>query len=202
MNYICTSMISYLFGSFSTAYFIAKAKDFDIRDRGSMNAGASNIKINLGWGYGILTGFCDMLKTIIAIRLSSYLFPNDAVIPFLAGAMSIVGHIFPFYLHFKGGKGFASYIGMLLAIDWKFALAIMVLTAVLMYATNYIVIATFTVIAVTPLYFLWKGAGTVNVLILAAVAALIAYKHRVNIGRIIRGEEIGVREKKKKKAEQ
>ncbi len=197
MNYLCTALISYLLGSFNTAYFIAKAKGFDIRERGSMNAGASNIKVNLGWGYAVLTGLCDFLKTIIAIKLSSYLFPGDAVIPFLAGGMSIVGHIYPFYLGFRGGKGFACYIGMLIAIDWKLALAVSILTVVLMYATNYIVIATYSAITVVPLYYMYKKADIRIILILVAIAALIAFKHRVNIRRIMNGEEIPVREKKK-----
>ena len=197
MNYIYTAIISYLLGSFNTAYFLAKAKGFDIRERGSRNAGASNIKINLGWGAAVVTGLCDMLKTIIAIKLSSYLFPNDEVIPFLAGAMSIIGHIFPFYLNFYGGKGFASYIGMLIAINWKLALVIMALTAILTYVTNYIVLATLTVITVVPIYYICTKGNPYGILILVVIAAVIAFKHRINIQRILRHEEIGFREKKK-----
>ena len=198
MNYVITSLISYLAGSINPAYFIAKANGFDIRERGSMNAGASNIKVNFGWGAGVFTALCDMLKAIIAIKVSGYLFPGDEVIPFFAGAMAIVGHIFPFYLGFKGGKGFASFIGMLLAINWKLALAVMALTAIIAFVTNYIVMATLTVICIPPIYYLYHKANIYVVLILVAVALLIAYKHRVNIGRILRHEEIGVFDRKKK----
>ena len=70
MEYIYTAIISYLLGSINTAYILAKSKGFDIRERGSNNAGASNIKLNLGWGAAVVTGLCDMLKAIIAIKLS------------------------------------------------------------------------------------------------------------------------------------
>ncbi|MBO4358861.1 MAG: glycerol-3-phosphate acyltransferase [Erysipelotrichaceae bacterium] len=198
MNYIYTSIISYLLGSFNIAYFIAKANGFDIRERGSRNAGASNMKVNFGWWAGILTALVDMLKAIIAVRLCSYLFPDDEIIPFLAGAMTIVGHIFPFYMGFRGGKGFASYLGMVIAINWKLALAVMALTAIVTYVTNYIVIGTFSVITVVPLYYIFNKASIGIIAILVAVALLMLYKHRINIKRIISHEEIGLREKKKK----
>ena len=201
MNYIYTALISYLFGSFNTAYWLAKAHGFDIRERGSNNAGASNIKLNLGWGAAVLTGAVDMLKTIAAMKLCSYLFPNDSVIPFLAGAMSIVGHIFPFYMGFKGGKGFASYIGMLIALDWRFALAMMALTVIVTLVTDYIAVATMCVITVVPLWYIYQKAGPAAIGILVAVALLMFYKHRINIKRIINHEEIGLRGKRKKKQE-
>ena len=191
-------IISYLLGSFNIAYFIAKANGFDIRERGSRNAGASNMKVNFGWWAGILTALVDMLKAIIAVRLCSYLFPDDEIIPFLAGAMTIVGHIFPFYMGFRGGKGFASYLGMVIAINWKLALAVMALTAIVTYVTNYIVIGTFSVITVVPLYYIFNKASIGIIAILVAVALLMLYKHRINIKRIISHEEIGLREKKKK----
>ncbi|MBR4462891.1 MAG: glycerol-3-phosphate acyltransferase [Erysipelotrichaceae bacterium] len=198
MNYLYTALISYLFGSFNTAYFIAKAKGFDIRERGSMNAGASNIKVNLGWGYAIFTCLCDFLKTILAMKLTSYLFLGDEIIPFLAGAMSIVGHIYPFYLGFHGGKGFACYIGMLLGLNWKFALIVMAIVAIITYVTNYIVVGTLTAITIVPLYYIYNKASIGVIAILVAIAALIAYKHRVNIKRILNGTEITAIERKKK----
>ena len=199
MNYLYTCIISYLLGSFNTAYFISKAHGFDIRDRGSNNAGASNIKINLGWGAAVATGLGDMAKTIIAIKLCSYLFPEDPVIPFLAGAMSIVGHIFPFYMNFRGGKGFASYIAMLLALNWKLALLIMALTVIVTFVTNYIAVATLCTVTITPIYYIYKKADLGIIIVLIALALLIYYKHSINIRRIMNHEEIGFRDKTKKK---
>ncbi|MBQ6335290.1 MAG: glycerol-3-phosphate acyltransferase [Erysipelotrichaceae bacterium] len=198
MSYIITSLISYLIGSFNTAYFYAKAHGFDIRERGSMNAGASNIKVNFGWAAGVFTGLCDMFKAIMAMKLCAYLFPDNEVIPYLAGAMVIVDHIFPFYMGFKGGKGFASFIGLLVAVNWKLAIVVCILTVIISFTTNYIVLATLTVILIPPFYYLYMKADIRIVLIFAAIALLIGYKHRVNIKRIINHEEIGVIDKKKK----
>ena len=202
MNYIYTALISYLLGTFNIAYFIAKAHGFDIRERGSRNAGASNMKVNFGWGAGILTALCDMAKSFIAIKLCSYLFPGDELIPFVSGAMAIIGHIFPFYMGFRGGKGFASYIGMVIALDIRLALAIAALTIIVALTTNYIVLATFTVITVVPLYYIYKGARIEIILILVAIAALIFYKHRVNIKRLIHHEEMVIFDRSKKKTEE
>ncbi|MBR5341984.1 MAG: glycerol-3-phosphate 1-O-acyltransferase PlsY [Erysipelotrichaceae bacterium] len=202
MEYIYTAIISYLLGSINTAYILAKSKGFDIRERGSNNAGASNVKLNLGWGAAVVTGLCDMLKAIIAIKLSSYLFPDNEVIPFLAGAMAIVGHIFPFYMGFRGGKGFASYLGMLLALNWKLALVMMALTVIVTFITNYIALATLCTVTIVPLYYIYMKANPICIAILLAVTVLIYYKHRINIQRIIRHEEIGFRDKKKKETEQ
>ncbi|MBQ6478754.1 MAG: glycerol-3-phosphate acyltransferase [Erysipelotrichaceae bacterium] len=198
MNYICTSLISYLLGSFNTAYFIAKANGFDIRERGSKNAGASNIKVNFGWGAGIFTCLCDMLKAIIAMKLCAYLFPDNEIIPILAGAMAVIGHIYPFYMGFKGGKGFASYIGMLLGFNWKFALVIMAITAIVTLLSNYIVVGTFATMLIVPLYLIYTKANIYIILIVTAISVLIVYKHRINIRRIINHEEIVVFERKKK----
>ncbi len=201
MEYIITAFISYLLGSINTAYFIAKANGFDIRERGSRNAGASNIKVNFGWPLAIFTGLCDMAKAIVAIKLSTYLFPGNEIIPFLAGAMAIVGHIYPFYMGFHGGKGFASYIGVLLALNWKLAIAVMVMTVIITFLSNYIAVATLIVLTFAPIYYIYTKSAVGVILIITAVSALIAYKHRVNVKRIMKGEEMGFREKKDKQKE-
>ncbi len=198
MEYLIISLISYFLGSFNMAYFIARANGFDIRERGSRNAGASNIKVNFGWPLAILTGLCDMAKAIIAIRLSSYLYPGNELIPFLAGAMAIIGHIYPFYMGFHGGKGFASYIGMLIGLNWKLALAVMVVTAIVSLLSNYIAVGTLAVLAIAPICYIYMKANPVSICIITAISALIAYKHRVNVKRIMAGEEMGIFERKGK----
>ena len=113
--------------------------------------------------------------------------------------MTIVGHIYPFYMGFHGGKGFASYIGMLLGLNWKFALVIMALTAVVTLLSNYIVVGTLTTMVAVPLYLIISKANIYVTLIVSAVSALIVYKHRINIKRIINHEEIVVFDRNKKK---
>ena len=199
MNYIITVLISYLLGSINTAYLFGKLHGIDIREKGSKNAGASNIKVNFGWAAGIFTGLCDMAKAIVAMKLCAYLFPDNEIIPFLAGGMAIVGHIFPFYMGFKGGKGFASYLGMMVGIDLKFGLIIVALTIALTFITNYVAVATIIILIIVPIYFIYIKADISIILILIAISCLIAYKHKINFERLIKHEEMGLREKKSAK---
>ena len=111
--------IGYLLGTSNMAYYLGKFKKVDLRAGGSGNLGASNAVILLGKKAGILTFLHDVGKTILAVYLVHILFPESAFLHIVAGVTSIYGHIFPFYLKFKGGKGFASFMGLLLAIDWR-----------------------------------------------------------------------------------
>lgn len=196
MKYIIVSIIGYLLGCFNTAYFISKAKGFDIRDTGSGNAGASNIKMQLGWSFGALTAFVDILKAILSVLIASYLYPNDEVIRYLAGVMAIFGHIFPFYMNFKGGKGFACYLGMLIAVNYKLAIVIIIIGLLITVITNYISLATmFTAIA-TPIYYIYIKSSVYIIGLLVFIGIIILYKHKINIIRIINHEEAGLRKKR------
>ena len=192
-EYLITCLIGYVLGCFNTAYVIGKIKGFDIRDTGSGNAGASNIKIALGWKFGAIVAFVDILKSFLAVYICRYLFPNNEIIPFLAGAMAIIGHIFPFYMKFKGGKGFACYIGMLLAINWKLLLVLIIIGVIITVVTNYIALATIFTATATPAYYIYLKANVYIIVILIVLLIIILFKHRINIQRIIRHEEIGLR---------
>ena len=112
MNLILSITLGYLIGSFNTAYVCGKLHGFDIRERGSHNAGASNAKLCLGWGYFFLVAIVDILKSIIAFYFIKLIFPssdNIELLSFIAALAAVIGHCFPFYLGFKGGKGFAEY---------------------------------------------------------------------------------------------
>ena len=200
MKYLITAIISYLLGSINTAYLFGKAHGMDIREKGSKNAGASNVKVNFGWAAGIFTGLCDMAKAIIAMKLCGHLYPDSEIIPYLAGAMTIVGHIFPFYMGFKGGKGFASYLGMMIGIDLKFGLIIVALTIIVAFASDYVAVATLTIIVIVPLYFIFTKANIAIILIMIAISLLIGYKHKINIQRLMKHEEMGILDRRSKKA--
>lgn len=198
MKYLICAVIGYLLGCFNTAFFISKAKGFDIRDKGTGNAGASNIKLSLGWGYAVLTALCDIFKAFAAVLIARYLYPDDAFVQCLAGCMAVVGHIFPFYMHFRGGKGYACYAGMLLGLNWKLALAAMAFGIIVTLVTDYIAIATISTVVLIPLHFAMNDAPLESVLVLCAVALLVIFKHRTNIKKIISHEEIGLRKSGKK----
>lgn len=120
-------------------------------------------------------------------------FPELPNIGAVAGVASVLGHIFPFYLKFKGGKGFASYVGMTLALNWKFALIIMAAVLIVTLVTDYIVVGTTMTILSAPVYLGYAGRDLILALILFAATAVILYKHRMNYVRIWNGTEMGLR---------
>ena len=111
----------------------------------------------------------------------------------MAGVACVLGHIFPFYLQFKGGKGFAPYLGMALALNWKMALVVMAAVLVITLVTDYLVLGTFTTIAAVPVWLGISNQSIVLALILLVATAVILYKHKENIERLRNGTEIGLR---------
>ena len=107
MNYIIATFMGYLLGCSSMSFYLSKIHGVDIRSHGSKNLGASNTMILMGWKAGILVAVHDILKAALAVIFAQMLFPEVPFIGAVAGVASVYGHIFPFYLKFKGGKGFA-----------------------------------------------------------------------------------------------
>ncbi len=193
MGYLLVALLGYLLGVSNMAWYLSKLKKVDLRSAGSDNLGASNATLLLGWGAGIAVGIHDAAKAALAVILAKLLLPDLEYAGAVAGVASVLGHIFPFYLRFKGGKGFASYLGMTLALNWKFALVLLVLVAVVTVVTDYIVAGTTLTILSTPVYLGWERNSFILALILLVATAVILYKHRVNYVRIFKGTEIGLR---------
>lgn len=193
MGYVLAILLGYLLGCSNMAYYIGQIKKKDLRSAGSNNLGASNAAVLLGWGAGITVALHDIGKAAIAVLAAKLLFPELEYAGAAAGVASVMGHIFPFYLGFKGGKGLASFFGMTLALNWKLALIAAAVIVLATLITDYIVIGTFSTIVLVPVYL---GITTRNLLLAAIIcmaSAVIFYKHRENIGRILRKEEIGLR---------
>jgi glycerol-3-phosphate acyltransferase PlsY len=127
------------------------------------------------------------------VLLAQFLFPHLPFIGAVAGVCSLLGHIFPFYLKFKGGKGFASYIGMTFALNWKLALVICVIIVLATLITDYIVVATTLTITIVPTYLGIATHSWILPAILLVATLVIIYKHRMNYVRIYKGTEIGFR---------
>ena len=178
MEYVLILVLAYLLGSSNMAYYLAKLKKVDIRSGGSGNLGTSNATIMLGWGSGIAVGIHDIGKGVAAVLLAELFFPEVAFAGAVAGVSCVLGHIFPFYLKFKGGKGFATYLGMTLALSWKFALVIMALVVLIMLVTDYLALGTFTTITVVPIFFGIAKHSWIFALILLVATAVIFLKHR------------------------
>lgn len=193
VSYIISVLIGYLFGSSNLAYYISRIEKKDIRSSGSGNLGASNAAILLGWKAAIAVGAHDIAKAIVSVLLVQFLFPNSAYVGAVAGVACVLGHIFPFYLNFRGGKGFASYIGMAVALNWKLALVVVVLIVAVTVVTDYIVFGTFSTIVVVPVGLGILTHSMILPLILLVASGVILYKHRDNIVRLHNKTEIGLR---------
>ena len=190
--YLPIVLMGYLLGTSNMAVYLAALKGDDLRSHGSGNPGASNAMLLWGWKAGVLVGIHDIGKAVLAVYLAERLFPGVAFAGVAAGVACVIGHMFPFYLRFHGGKGFASYLGMTLALNWKFALGLCIAILVITLVTDYIVLGTMTTVISFPAY----CALTHNIimaLILCIASGIIIYKHRGNLVRIYRGTEIGLR---------
>lgn len=198
MRYLLCALLGYFIGTVNLAYFLAQYRGFDIRSKGSQNAGASNAVITMGWKAGAAVCLADIGKAVAAVWLCRAVFPGLPLIGVVAGVGCVLGHIFPFYLKFHGGKGFAAYLGMVLAIDWRVFLATLAVVAVITLVTNYIALGTFYTVLSFPVYLAVSGRGGWAMPVLAAAAScVILYKHIPNIRRMLSGQEIGLRQARK-----
>lgn len=190
--YVLTVLGGYLLGCSSMAYYVSRWKKVNLSTNGSGNLGASNTTILLGWRMGILVALHDIFKGAAAVLLAKWLLPDLTYAPVAAGCACVMGHMYPFYLKGKGGKGFASYMGMLLALDWRLGLALIGISLLVTFLSDYIVVGTLTTVVVGPIWIgftqSWVSAG-----IMLAVTAVIFYKHRENLHRILHGSEVGLR---------
>ena len=150
MQYVIAAVLGYLLGCSNMAFYLAKIKKADLTKAGTGNLGASNATVLLGWKAGILVAVHDAGKALLAVLLAAWLFPGTENIGALAGIASVLGHIFPFYLKFRGGKGFASYIGMTIALNWKLALCVLAAVVLVTLITDYIVCGTVTTLVAVP----------------------------------------------------
>jgi glycerol-3-phosphate acyltransferase PlsY len=192
MGYLIAIFAAYTLGSSNMAYYISRMKQVDIRKNGSGNLGASNAAVLFGWGPAVLVALHDIGKAFLAVLLAKLLFPQLPFVGAAAGVACVLGHIFPFYLRFKGGKGLASFLGMLIALDWRVALAAAILLVAVTLVTDFIALGTITVSVVGPVGMWIVGSGIVIPLILAVATVVMIFKHSDNIVRIRNKQEIGL----------
>ena len=184
MKYILCILIGYLIGAINPSYMIGKIRGIDIRQRGSKNAGASNVLILFGKVLGIGCALFDIVKAAFAIWLCGTLFPELAYSFAVTGVSCILGHIFPFYMNFKGGKGLACLGGMILAFDWRVFLIMLAAEIIVAIATDYICFVPLTASAVFPIVYGMMRQDARGALIIAVILPLMIYKHKENLKRI------------------
>lgn len=179
----------YLVGTINPSYIIAKCKGFDIRKAGSGNAGGSNALITMGNKIGAFCMILDILKSYFVVVGVQYFFPQQQHAALLAGVMCIVGHMFPFYMGFKGGKGLACLGGLVFAYSAKLFVLMLAIAFVLVLLTDYICVAPITASIAFPIIYGLYEKDLYGGLILAIGTVVICYKHIENLKRISNGTE-------------
>lgn len=193
MEYIFCALIGYGFGCVNPSWFISKAKKKDIRKSGTGNLGTTNTFIHFGKGWGSLVLVFDMAKAFLAVRLCGWMFPKFPLAVVVAGVMAVMGHIFPFYTGFHGGKGIASFGGFVLAVDIKCFLFLLVIGCILALIFNYGCSISFSAALMFPFLYVGKTGNVIGFMLLMVCSAVIACKHIGNIRKIKAGEEMQVR---------
>ena len=174
--------------------WISKKKNKDLRENGTGNLGATNTMLVFGKAYGIAVMIFDVLKAYIAIKIAKALFPKFVFAGLAAGCFSVIGHIFPAYLNFRGGKGVATFAGMMLAYDIRVLLGLLLVAIIIMVVTD---TGYYGPVSAMILFTAWLFLKVKSISVfggVAAVGGLIIYKHKENFINAKEGKEIRVRE--------
>lgn len=187
-------IIGYLIGSISPSAMIAKIKKVDLRHTGTKNLGASNTLLSIGKLLGVLVMLLDIAKGAAAVLIGGAIAPESNVIPLIAGVASVFGHVFPFYLGFRGGKGLASFGGMILAYDPAVFLFLLILGVTLMIVVNYSFALPMSAAILFPFLALFR-TKSISVFAVSVVAsALVIVKHSGNVVKAMKKEDLIIRD--------
>ena len=205
MEYIIIAIIAYLIGSINFSILISKKKaGYDIRQKGSGNAGTTNMLRNLGKKYAAITLICDVLKGVVAIGIAIIVGnilgdTNKALLVQIAGVAVVIGHTFPIFFGFKGGKGVATSLGILLMTNWQLGLICLVFALVLMALTRVVSMGSIAAAILYPVLTLFVGGGHYIVessglgngyfIYSVILAIIVIFNHRENVKRILSGTE-------------
>lgn len=193
MKYLFCILIGYLLGCLSPSALVAKITGTDLRRSGTKNLGSTNVSLVIGKWWGLFVMAFDIMKSYLACKIATHLVEMPHI-GLVVGLFAVAGHVFPFYMNFKGGKGLAPYAGLVLAYNhWIFLFLLVTCTALLIilnhgYVMSYSAAILFCIISTALSRDLW-------VLILTATAgALIMWRHRGNVRQAHEGTDMNVRE--------
>ena len=195
INGIIAIVLAYLTGSINNAILICSAKGVDVKKVGSGNAGATNTVRALGKKYGVIVFILDFLKGVVSCAVARII-AGDFVV--LAGIFAILGHIFPLYHGFKGGKGVSTTYGALVVINFWAALIVGLIHIILIKTTGIVSISTIVSFVILPFAILILGAGEnyINVILTAIISIIVIVAHKENIKRLLKGEENSFKKEK------
>jgi glycerol-3-phosphate acyltransferase PlsY len=187
LSYLAAAALGYLLGSMPFGLIFTRlAGTQDIRAIGSGSIGATNVLRTGRYGLAAATLIADVLKGMLAVLLAAWWFGHDAGL--VAGLAAFLGHLFPVWLKFRGGKGIATGLGVLLAVSWKVALAVAIVWIVLAAAFRYSSLASLIASAAAPVILHFFGTPP-EALTFAFLAVLTFIMHRGNIARLAQGTE-------------
>ena len=200
-SYIIVTIIAYLLGSISFSVIISKKMaGFDVREKGSGNAGTTNVLRSVGKKAAVITLILDVLKGVLAV-LVAYIAGNivkegvdKALLIQIAGLLVIVGHTFPIFFGFKGGKGIATALGVLLITNWNIGLICLVFALVVMALTKMVSLGSISAAILFPVLILFMPHTAYlvdgNYIIYSIlIAVLVVFNHRANVKRLLNGTE-------------
>jgi glycerol-3-phosphate acyltransferase PlsY len=205
LNIALLILAAYLLGSIPTAVWVSqKLYGIDIREHGSGNAGATNTFRVLGSKAGTGVMIVDMLKGFLAVKLSllsGYGWHSEAItnLQVFLGLAAVVGHIFPIWADFRGGKGIASLFGMILSIQPAVALSLVVVFLFMLFLTRYVSLSSIVASIAFPLLilFIFREPEVTYKVFAIATALMVILTHHKNINRLLQGNESKVKLRKK-----
>lgn len=198
MNEIVLIVLAYLIGSIPTSVWVSKRFfNIDIRDYGSGNAGATNTYRVLGAKWGTFVMIADMLKAVVAVKMVFFLpaaFDNDVYLVNMQlglGLAAVLGHIFPIWAEFRGGKGVATLFGMVLGIQPNVALLCIAVFLLVLYLTRFVSLSSILASIAFPIFILviFNEPEKLYRVFAITVAMLVLLTHQKNIGRLLKGSE-------------
>ena len=203
--YIAMAIIAYLIGSVNFSVIISKKMaGFDVREKGSGNAGSTNVLRTVGKKAAVLTLICDILKGVISILIAIFIGSivkdvNKELLVQIAGIAVVLGHTFPIFCGFKGGKGVATSLGVILMSNWQIGLICLVFALVLMALTRMVSLGSCGAAVLFPVLTLFMNenytvltdgkSGKTYFIYSIILAIIVLYNHRSNIKRILNGTE-------------
>lgn len=193
--------IGYFMGCVHPSYILGKlVKHVDIREHGSNNSGASNSVLVLGFKYGVLTAVVDIAKGFLAAFVVTHFISAGSELAYAASSGAILGHMFPFYLNFRGGKGLATLLGFGFAVRPILGLSLCLLLVAAALLSDYIVVGTVCVSIAFMVFTAVVYGFSLPLAFALLVGGLILFKHRVNYKKIANGTETRISGLFKKKA--
>ena len=197
--YIVVAILSYLIGSINFSIIIStKVAGFDVREKGSGNAGTTNMLRTVGKKAALITLVCDILKGVISILLALLIGKiakeaNNSILVQIAGILVIIGHTFPIFFKFKGGKGVATAVGVLLTTNWQIGLICLIFGLVLIALTRMVSLGSITAAILFPILVLFIKTNYIvegNYFIYSLIiAVMVVFNHRENVKRLLSGTE-------------